>query len=121
MTYVPAKGPLRPVTPAVSGGAAAAACPYPAKRLIDALIAASALFLLAPLMMLLWLLVVATSRGPGLFWSQRVGRNGRLFWMPKYRTMANGAPLSPREALAAADSHITAFGAVLRRSGLDEL
>lgn len=94
---------------------------YPLKRLLDALVAASALFLLAPLMLLIWALVASSSQGPGLFWSRRVGRDGKLFWMPKYRTMAAGAPLSPREVLWQADDHITPLGAFLRRSALDEL
>ncbi|MEO8115043.1 MAG: sugar transferase [Phenylobacterium sp.] len=94
---------------------------YAGKRLIDAVFAGAALLLLAPLMALIWLLVVGTSAGPGLFWSQRIGRDGGIFWMPKYRTMTSGAPLSPREALEAAESHITPIGALLRRSALDEL
>jgi O-antigen biosynthesis protein WbqP len=88
---------------------------------MDAALAGCALLLLAPIMVLLWLLVFVTSGGPGLFWSERVGRDGRIFWMPKFRTMSEGAPLSPREVLAGAEAHITPAGAWLRRSSLDEL
>jgi O-antigen biosynthesis protein WbqP len=101
-------------SPAMAGG-------YAGKRMSDALVAGSALLLLAPIMILLWLLVYVTSGGPGLFWSQRVGRDGRTFWMPKYRTMSEDAPLSPREVLEGAEGHITPVGAWLRRSALDEL
>ncbi|MET0274581.1 MAG: sugar transferase [Phenylobacterium sp.] len=94
---------------------------YSVKRAIDFLIAAVALVFLAPLMLLLWAVVASTSEGPGLFWSRRVGRDGKVFWMPKYRTMTHGAPLSPREVLAKAEDHITPVGALLRRSALDEL
>jgi O-antigen biosynthesis protein WbqP len=94
---------------------------YAGKRLADAVVAASALVALAPLMVLIWLVVYVSSGGPGLFWSERVGRDGRSFWMPKYRTMSEDAPLSPREALEGAEAHITPVGAWLRRSGLDEL
>lgn len=94
---------------------------YAGKRAMDLLVAGSALIVLAPLMLLVWALVYVSSGGPGLFWSQRVGRNGRVFWMPKFRTMLDDAPLSPREVLQGAESHITPVGAWLRRSALDEL
>jgi O-antigen biosynthesis protein WbqP len=94
---------------------------YAGKRVLDILVAAAALVALAPLMTLIWAMVYVSSGGPGLFWSQRVGRNGRSFWMPKFRTMVDDAPLSPRELLEGAESHITPVGAWLRRTGLDEL
>lgn len=94
---------------------------YAGKRVMDALVAAAAIVALAPLMLMIWALVYVSSGGPGLFWSQRVGRDGRIFWMPKFRTMVDDAPLSPREVLKGAESHITPIGAWLRRSALDEL
>lgn len=94
---------------------------YPAKRVLDAVLAGSALILLAAFMAMIWVVVCVSSGGPGLFWSQRVGRDGRVFWMPKYRTMTVGAPLSPREMLKDPEVHITPVGAWLRRSALDEL
>lgn len=111
----------RSASASVASRTVAIAGDYPAKRLLDLAVAAVAIFLLAPLMLLIWLAVYVTSGGPGLFWSQRVGRDGRLFWMPKYRTMCHDAPLSPREALDGAEGHITPLGAWLRRSALDEL
>lgn len=109
------------VVPFVRNQPVGAAGGYASKRALDIAVGGVALLLLAPIMALLWLLVFVTSGGPGLFWSQRVGRNGRVFWMPKYRTMSEGAPLSPREVLEGADAHITPVGAWLRRSALDEL
>jgi O-antigen biosynthesis protein WbqP len=109
------------VVPFVRTPAADFTASYALKRLIDFVIAAAALFVLAPLMLLLWGLVASTTEGPGLFWSRRVGRDGKIFWMPKYRTMAADAPLSPREVLHKAEDHITPIGAFLRRSALDEL
>lgn len=94
---------------------------YAGKRAMDVLISAAAIVALAPLMLMIWAMVYVSSGGPGLFWSQRVGRDGRIFWMPKFRTMVDDAPLSPREVLQGAESHITPIGAWLRRSALDEL
>jgi O-antigen biosynthesis protein WbqP len=125
-TYAAEAAPVRVairaagVVPFVRGPAAVGG-DYAGKRILDAFIASSALLFLAPIMALLWLLVFITSGGPGLFWSERVGRDGRTFWMPKYRTMTEGAPLSPREVLEGAEAHITPVGAWLRRSALDEL
>jgi O-antigen biosynthesis protein WbqP len=79
------------------------------------------LTLTAPLLLAIWLLVVATSAGPGLYWSRRVGQHGKIFNMPKFRTMSIEAPQAPREALCCADDHITWLGAILRRTSLDEL
>jgi O-antigen biosynthesis protein WbqP len=93
----------------------------PFKRAADVAGACLLLVILAPAMALFWLLVRATSAGPGIHWSQRVGRHGRLFHMPKFRTMRMGTPLAPREALGEAVDEITLVGRVLRRFALDEL
>jgi O-antigen biosynthesis protein WbqP len=99
----------------------AAARSYFGKRSID--VAAAGLILLAftPLIFALWALVRLTSPGPGLHWSRRVGLNGRLFWMPKLRTMTQDAPVVAREALTAANDVTTAVGRFLRQHSLDEL
>lgn len=63
----------------------------------------------------------ASSRGPIIFWSCRVGRLGRTFEMPKFRTMRVGAPIVPTNDLENPNLHITPFGRFLRRTSLDEL
>jgi O-antigen biosynthesis protein WbqP len=126
---VPIGAPVRPrlVEPAVFerysalDETAAIGGDYVGKRAMDMLISAASIVALAPLMLMIWAMVYVSSGGPGLFWSQRVGRNGRTFWMPKFRTMVDDAPLSPREVLEGAEMHITPIGAWLRRSALDEL
>lgn len=91
------------------------------KRVFDFTLAAVAFVVLAPLLGLIWCAVRASSRGPGVYWSPRSGRNGRIFMMPKFRTMQAAAPQRPREALENADSYITPVGRFLRRTSLDEL
>jgi O-antigen biosynthesis protein WbqP len=93
----------------------------PIKRSFDVVASAAGLVLLSPLMALIWVLVVSTSPGPALHTSPRVGRFGRVFNMPKFRTMHVGGPSCAREDLNAAEQRITRIGRVLRRSGLDEL
>ena len=62
-----------------------------------------------------------TSPGPSLYWSDRVGRDNRIFHMPKFRTMRVGTPALPTHLLAAPASHLTPIGALLRKSSLDEI
>src|SRR5512143_3193969 len=61
------------------------------KRAVDYLASIICLVVLSPLFALVWLAVVSTSNGPALFTSPRVGRYGRTFMMPKFRTMFVGA------------------------------
>ncbi len=67
------------------------------------------------------LAVRATSPGPALYWSQRVGRGGRLFAMPKFRTMRIDAPEVATHLLVDPAQWLTPVGSFLRRSSLDEL
>lgn len=72
-------------------------------------------------MALIALAVKLTSKGPVLYWSDRVGRENRIFSMPKFRSMRVNAPEVATHLLANPDSHLTSIGGFLRRSSLDEL
>ena len=91
------------------------------KRTIDIAISAIALVVFAPLMLVVALLVRATSPGPALYWSQRFGAGGALFAMPKFRTMRVDAPQLPTHLLTNSQDLLTPIGSFLRRSSLDEL
>jgi exopolysaccharide production protein ExoY len=106
------------------------------KRLIDILLAIGGIFILGPLFLICFLLTVATSPGPALFRHRRVGFKGKHFDCLKFRTMRTDASERLQELLesdpaAAAewassrklrrDPRVTAVGAMLRRSSLDEL
>lgn len=91
------------------------------KRLFDLLLA-----LFAGLVLLLPIVVVAlavrlTSAGPVLYWSDRVGKNNRIFKMPKFRSMRVGTPAVATHLLANPQAHLTPIGSFLRKSSLDEL
>ena len=62
-----------------------------------------------------------TSRGPALYWSERVGRHNRTFRMPKFRSMYVGTPPVATHLLANPDAFITPIGQFLRKWSLDEL
>lgn len=62
-----------------------------------------------------------TSLGPIFYWSDRVGRNNRIFKMPKFRSMRIGTPIVATHLLGNPSAHLTPIGSFLRRSSLDEL
>lgn len=67
------------------------------------------------------LVVKLTSKGPVLYWSDRVGRGNRIFAMPKLRTMRVDTPVVATHLLADPHQFLTPIGGFLRRSSLDEL
>jgi O-antigen biosynthesis protein WbqP len=91
------------------------------KRALDFLLATPVALALLPLLLLLGVLVRLTSKGPALHWSVRVGKGGRLFRMPKLRSMRVGTPLVATHLLDDPRSRMTPIGSFLRASSLDEL
>lgn len=103
------------------------------KSLMDRSLAVLALAVLSPLLLGIAVAVRMTSRGPALFRQARVGENGRLFTMVKFRSMVTGADQQVarlREQNENADGllfkmrldpRVTGVGKVLRRYSLDEL
>lgn len=91
------------------------------KRAMDLLLACAALFLLAIPMALVALLVKLTSPGPAIYWSDRVGRDNRIFRMPKFRSMRTDTPAVATHLLENPRQYLTPIGHFLRRSSLDEL
>lgn len=91
------------------------------KRFLDlALGLTAAAVLLLPLL-LAALMVKLTSKGPALYWSNRVGRHNTLFLMPKLRTMQVGTEVVATHLLQNPDQCLTPIGGFLRKSSLDEL
>lgn len=91
------------------------------KRLFDLLLAVAVVIVLAVPVLLVALAVKQTSRGPALYWSDRVGRHNRIFRMPKFRTMRIGTPAVATHLLKNPEAYLTPIGSFLRRSSLDEL
>ena len=91
------------------------------KRVFDLIVSlAAGLILIFPILILA-LLVKMTSRGPALYWSDRVGRYNAIFRMPKFRTMRVGTPAVATHLLSNPDVYLTPIGGFLRKSSLDEL
>jgi lipopolysaccharide/colanic/teichoic acid biosynthesis glycosyltransferase len=104
-----------------------------AKRLLDIVVAATALIAALPVMLLAALLVKITDGGPVLYWQTRVGKWGKTFRFPKFRSMVVNAEALQKGLMAAnqhghgvtfkirRDPRITWIGRILRKTSIDEL
>jgi O-antigen biosynthesis protein WbqP len=91
------------------------------KRIFDlVLVVLAGLILILPCTVVA-IMVRITSIGPVLYWSDRVGRDNRIFKMPKFRSMRVGTPAVATHLLSDPDRHLTPIGNLLRKSSLDEL
>jgi len=91
------------------------------KRIFDITLALGAGALLLVPLVLTALAVRCTSTGPALYWSDRVGRNNRIFKMPKFRSMLVATPAVATHLLDNPRAYLTPIGSFLRKSSLDEL
>jgi O-antigen biosynthesis protein WbqP len=91
------------------------------KRGFDIAVSVTGCAALAIPAVLIAVLVKANSPGPALYWSDRVGRGGRMFRMPKFRTMKVGTPQVATDKLVDPSSRLTPIGGTLRRLSLDEI
>jgi lipopolysaccharide/colanic/teichoic acid biosynthesis glycosyltransferase len=91
-------------------------------RALDIAIAAIALAILSPVLLVAAIAIKLTSRGPVVYRQRRVGRGGREFEMWKLRTMAEGSdPVGVGRVVYRDDPRVTAAGRFLRRTSLDEI
>ena len=91
------------------------------KRIIDVIFSLLASVILFLPILLVFLLVKLSSRGPALYWSERVGGSNRVFKMPKFRTMQVNTPPVATHLLKNPEQFLTPVGSFLRKSSLDEL
>ncbi len=114
--------------------AATIQCSLALKRLVDIAGALVGLVLLAPLFFIVALCIKLTDHGPILFWQQRVGKWGREFPFPKFRSMVTNAEALKDQLLAIndhgnsgvtfkmkRDPRVTWIGRLIRRASIDEL
>lgn len=91
------------------------------KRLFDVMVSGIGLLALSPLLLAIGLAVRLTSPGPALYKAKRVGRDGELFTLYKFRSMVADADKQGPGVTTAGDSRVTPVGRILRRTKLDEL
>jgi sugar transferase (PEP-CTERM system associated) len=94
-----------------------------AKRLLDVTMAVVGLIVGSPLMLVIALAIKVSSRGRVLYHQQRVGLQGRIFTVHKFRSMQEDAELAtgPVWAAKTGDTRVTRIGALLRRTRADEM
>ncbi len=92
------------------------------KRVLDVLLSLVLLLVLSPLLLFIMLVLTVTTRGKPLFRQQRAGRQGRPFYIYKFRTMhIDAPPHMPTPDFDDANRYITKFGHFLRNTSFDEL
>lgn len=91
------------------------------RRVFDIAVSFILLVLFSAPMALIALIVKLTSEGPVLYWSDRVGKDNRIFKMPKFRTMRIGTPEVATHLMQAPERYLTPCGSFLRKFSLDEL
>ena len=91
------------------------------KRVLDLFVALGAIIFLFFPVIIVTILVKISSKGPVLYWSDRVGKNNTIFKMPKFRSMKVDTPVVATHLLADPKSVLTPVGDFLRKSSLDEL
>jgi O-antigen biosynthesis protein WbqP len=91
------------------------------KRIFDLFIGILVLVLLFVPMLLISIAIRLSSKGPALYWSDRVGKNNKIFKMPKFRSMLIDTPAVATHLLDNPDAYLSLIGGFLRRSSLDEL
>ena len=91
------------------------------KRIFDVILAIFVLLLLSVPILIIGLAVKLTSKGPILYWSDRVGINNIIFKMPKFRTMKTDTPAVATHLMKNPEAYLTPIGSFLRKFSLDEL
>lgn len=92
------------------------------KRAIDFFLALAGLIVLSPVFLIIAVAIKIESKGPVIFKQKRIGKNGKVFEIYKFRSMCVDTPNDmPTHLLKNADVYITKIGKILRKTSLDEL
>jgi O-antigen biosynthesis protein WbqP len=91
------------------------------KRIFDLIFGVMLFILLLIPMLLIAIVIRLTSKGSVFYWSDRIGKNNKIFRMPKFRSMLTGTPAVATHLLDNPDSYLSPIGGFLRIYSLDEL
>lgn len=95
---------------------------YLIKEIFDKIISSVALVILLPLFLIVAILIKLDSKGPVFFLQERVGKDGKVFKVLKFRSMTVDAPEKTKgKYIEKSNPYVTRVGRFLRRSGIDEL
>jgi O-antigen biosynthesis protein WbqP len=91
------------------------------KQIFDLFAGIILLLSLVIIMLFIAIAIRLTSKGPLLYWSDRIGKNNKIFKMPKFRSMLIDTPAMATHLLDNPDSYLSPIGNFLRSTSLDEL
>jgi O-antigen biosynthesis protein WbqP len=91
------------------------------KRIFDLLLSSIFLIILIGPILLLSVFLFLNSKSSIIYWSKRIGRNGKIFNMPKFRTMRKNTPQLATHLISDSEIVYTKFGKFLRNTSIDEL
>lgn len=92
------------------------------KRIFDLIFASIAMFILCPILLIISTAIILDSKGPVFYKMQRIGRNGKVFYSYKFRTLKSVKKITYKNAIRSdSDPRITRLGLFLRKTSLDEL
>jgi O-antigen biosynthesis protein WbqP len=91
------------------------------KRVFDLFVGVILLILLVIPMLLIAIAIRLTSKGPSIYWSERIGKNNEVFKMSKFRSMLTDTPDVATHLLDNPDFYLSPIGGFLRSTSLDEL
>jgi O-antigen biosynthesis protein WbqP len=91
------------------------------KQIFDLFSGVILLLSLVIIMLFIAIAIRLTSKGPSLYWSDRVGKNNKIFKMPKFRSMLTATPAVATHLLDNPDAYLSPIGGFLRSTSLDEL
>lgn len=94
---------------------------YVIKRVIDIILSLIGAIVLLPVFLTISIAILIDDPGPVFFRQKRVGKNKKLFWLHKFRSMKVKTPDIPTHLLKDPDQYITRVGRFLRKTSLDEL
>ncbi len=94
---------------------------YFLKRFFDITLSLIGAIILTPIFLILAVVIFIDDPGPVFFKQKRVGKNKKLFWMLKFRSMKRKTPDIPTHLLKNPDEYITRVGKFIRKTSLDEL
>ncbi len=91
------------------------------KRFIDFVLSFIGAIVLLPVFLIIAIVILIDDPGPIIFKQKRVGKNKKLFWLYKFRSMKVKTPDIPTHLLENPEQYITRIGKFLRKTSLDEL
>ena len=91
------------------------------KRIFDLILATMLIIILSVLMLFIFFVIRITSKGPALYWSDRIGFDNSIYKMPKFRSMRVDTPQVATHLISNPEKFLSPIGGFLRQTSLDEL